>query len=126
MTLQDDRPSAVTVAREARELISNPDRWTTGAYARTASGEESLSRDPCAAQWCALGAHIRPKVPPRVRRAVAAALRRAARELRPGDRGGPATANDQGGHAVVMAMYDRAIELLEQEAAETEEQHRDG
>jgi hypothetical protein len=110
-------PDTVTAARDARALIANPDRWTTGSYARTAIGTKCAPDDPLAARWCALGArHIASEgAATEVSDAVESALRRAARELRDG--GSPAAVNDRRGHAAVLAMYDRAIELLEQEAA---------
>jgi hypothetical protein len=117
MTLQDDRPNAVTVARAARALIAHPDRWTTRSYARTAIGTKCAPDDPLAARWCALGArHLASEaVDPEVSDAVESALRRAAHELWAD--GGPATVNDRHGHAAVLKMWDRAIELLEREAA---------
>lgn len=117
MTLQDDRPNAVTVARAARALIAHPDRWTIGSYARTATGTKCTPDDPLAARWCALGARnlASEGADHEVSDAVESALRRAARELRDG--GGPAIVNDRQGHAAVLKMWDRAIALLEQEAA---------
>jgi hypothetical protein len=119
MTLQDDRPDAVTVARAARALIENRDRWTTGSYARTAIGTKCAPDDPRAARWCAIGARVarvaRGAADREASDAVDVALRRAAHELWAD--GSPATVNDRRGHAAVLAMYDRAIELLEREAA---------
>jgi hypothetical protein len=116
MTLQDDRPDAVTVARDVRALISDPDRWTTCAYARTAIGTKCAPLDPQAVQWCALGAVVRIADDARLERMIAGALCTAAADLGIGY-GSPASINDQRGHDAVLKMYDRAIELLEQEAA---------
>jgi hypothetical protein len=117
MTVQEDTPNAVTVARDARALIVHPDRWTTGSYARTAIGTKCAPDDPLATRWCALGASYLALegADPEVSDAVESALRRAVRELW-GD-GRPAAVNDEQGHAAVLKMYDRAIELLEREAA---------
>jgi hypothetical protein len=116
MTLQDDRPNAVTVAREARALIADRDRWTTGSYARTAIGTKCAPDDPLAVRWCASGACLARGAADHEVSAVEVALYRAARELR-GERWGPAGVNDLLGHAAVLVMYDRAIESLEREAA---------
>jgi hypothetical protein len=117
MTVQEDTPNAVTVARDARALIVHPDRWTTGSYARTAIGTKCAPDDPLAVRWCAIGAGVaRGPADREVSYAVEVALYRAARELR-GERWGPAGVNDLLGHAAVLVMYDRAIELLAQEAA---------
>jgi hypothetical protein len=115
MTLQDDRPNAVTVAREARALIENPDRWTVGHYAETARGNPCNPTDRLAARWCAVGA-VRVCEPDDrdVRFAVGTALWNAALSM---GAPGAATVNDRRGHDAVLKMYDRAIELLEQEAA---------
>lgn len=40
----------------ARDLISDPKRWTTGYFAKKADGEITASRKPDAVCWCASGA----------------------------------------------------------------------
>ena len=41
---------------KAWELLEDPKKWTTGAYARTASGELRQSHDADATCWCTIGA----------------------------------------------------------------------
>jgi len=38
------------------ELLTAPERWTQGAYARTALGRPIAADDPAACQWCLVGA----------------------------------------------------------------------
>lgn len=42
----------------ARELLSDPARWTKGAYARTTNKSSVASRSPEARCWCPLGAML--------------------------------------------------------------------
>jgi hypothetical protein len=110
--------TAVTVARAARALIEDPDRWTTGNYAQTAGGRECTPDDLRAVRWCAVGAlRACAADDDDVRGAIGRALCCAANDL--GYRRA-ATLNDAQGHAAVLAMYDRAIRLLEQEAPDDE------
>lgn len=41
---------------KARNLISTPERWTQGAFARRADGTNTDVDDPKATAWCSLGA----------------------------------------------------------------------
>jgi hypothetical protein len=116
MTLQDDRPDAVTVARDARALIADRDRWTTGSYARTAIGTKCAPDDPRATRWCAIGARVaRGAADREVSDAVAVALG-ARRANCAGSVGAPQPSTTCWA-TPRFSMYDRAIELLEQEAA---------
>lgn len=45
--------------REARRLISAPERWTRYAWARDGHGRQCNSLSPTAVQWCARGAVMR-------------------------------------------------------------------
>ncbi len=49
-------PDTVQVLKEARALIADPARWTTGCFAVDAAGEPIGPRDDGACRWCALGA----------------------------------------------------------------------
>lgn len=51
--------SAVEVLTEARELITPPERWTRGWYARDAEGREVDATDPNAVCFCSIGALCR-------------------------------------------------------------------
>lgn len=41
---------------KVHKLLSSPDRWTQGVYARTAEGEECRINDEKAVCWCIYGA----------------------------------------------------------------------
>lgn len=45
----------VKILRAARDLISDPKKWTQGAYARDANGDLCRCEGPEAASWCAFG-----------------------------------------------------------------------
>jgi hypothetical protein len=96
----------IAIIRRAREIISDPKRWTQGTYARDKDGAAIHPYDDSATCWCALGA-----------------LARAAIELnaQPGD-GSAATdrlincsqrfvgsVNDHDGHAAVLSLFDKAL-----------------
>jgi hypothetical protein len=114
MTTSTTEHSVVDVLRAARERISDPERWTTGYYARNAYGDEVVANSPAACQWCAVGAvlaetdldlglslHLSP-------------LAKAAKEYL--DRAGPVLdVNDDRGHAATLELYEQAIELAEAE-----------
>ena len=38
------------------ELIADPERWTRGWYAKTATGQDVNACDGAACRWCAIGA----------------------------------------------------------------------
>jgi hypothetical protein len=99
----------------ARKLIENPDRRTSGAWARNATGEPIDPQAPDACQFCSTGA---------VRRAArnigeqhwvtnschmldVAATEMKSQTFRPGQH---RAFNDREDHAAVLAMFDRAIE----------------
>lgn len=44
------------VLQRARKLITKPECWTTGEFARRANGEGTYSMCPTAVSWCAAGA----------------------------------------------------------------------
>ena len=100
--------TALEVLKAARELISRPEAWTQGVWARDASGEKVLSTSREAVCWCALGA---------VTRSACNALEQevAFTELRQGTTGfgGIGDFNDQSSHGEVLALFDRAIVRLE-------------
>lgn len=95
--------TAVEILREARALIESPDRWTQGAYARTAAGTETDPSARDAAQWCALGA-ICHAGDGSVNTQDAIALLKGATYQ------SVTVLNDEDGHADVLAMFDRAIQ----------------
>lgn len=89
----------------AKTLISYEEDWTQGHAARKSNGTQALAESDKAVRWCALGAL----------KAVGADYR-AQRFLDEASTIGNAIrTNDDLGHAAVMAMYDRAIELAGEE-----------
>lgn len=100
----------IAIIRRAREIISDPEKWTQGTYARDRDGAPIHPGDEEASCWCALGA-----------------IAKAAIELeaQPGD--GSAAAdrlwniskrpvgwvNDYGprvqAHAAVLSLFDKAL-----------------
>lgn len=104
---------AVDLLREARALISDPDKWTQGTLARNAYGSEVASYSHDACKWCVAGAMLRVAdsndVPYSTELSAHSALVLASRELF----GSSAIeeVNDTRTHADVLALFDRAIEL---------------
>jgi hypothetical protein len=103
------KPSEILTA--ARDLISDPERWCHGASARTSNGVSTMPCSPVAAQWCAVGAcekahsgfiHVE-------------ALDVLNKSARLHFKLGAAAVNDDLGHAAVMEMYDKAIEIAKRE-----------
>ena len=54
-----DTQSAAQVLRAARELLSDPARWTKGAWAEDGAGMEVSPVSPNAVCWCVEGALMR-------------------------------------------------------------------
>ena len=46
----------LSVLKGARELLSDPERWTRGAFARDRKGGPVTPFNPRACQWCVTGA----------------------------------------------------------------------
>lgn len=93
--------------RAARALIEDPERWTTGVLARSAKGRSVSPYGRAAVAWCAFGAADRVRLgsPHYLHRAVTT-----------WSCNGLGDVNDRLGHAAVLQVYDRAIELAEAEA----------
>lgn len=104
--------STVEILKAARERISDPERWTTRVGARDQAGDATLVLDPNACKWCALGSIEAETNGPGVLYAEASA----ALFLGTQNEYGVVGTNDHLGHDAVLAMYDRAIQLAEQEA----------
>lgn len=108
---------AVTVLKRARKLLSNPERWTKGAFAKDRRGQRVPSGDPKAVCYCAAGALKRCAGNGVLWVVATSYLVRAAR------RGNYSPANvwyyndhPRRTHAQVMRWFDRAIALAEKEA----------
>lgn len=91
----------------ARELISDPAKWTTGYYARTANGQCTNSENPDAVCWCAFGALWKVS---NSRSNSANLLETAANHLFHED---VVTVNDVMGHEAILKVYDLAIEYAD-------------
>lgn len=97
---------ALEIIKSARELISDPERWSQGWYARDKRGDWTNFNSPTACKWCAMGA---------IRKMANAdyegycvylfALVGGAWELD--------DFNDNHTHAEVLALFDKAIAKLE-------------
>lgn len=98
--------TVVEILKEARELISVPERWTKMAYARDAVGNAVNWNDPTAYCWCSLGALHRA--------AENRALYHLAREfLRSSTPKTIADFNDETDHPTVLKAFDLAISKAE-------------
>jgi hypothetical protein len=96
------------VLKAARALISDPARWTQGAYARDEQGNEVDIYDAEACAWCALGAITLVSIDMPGSRAW--------RELMATTAIPVSDFNDNSDHAAVLGLYDRTIARLEREA----------
>jgi hypothetical protein len=88
-------------------------RWTKGAFARDANGNEVFIWSPLAVCWCAEGALKRCRLPRTIDDSISSLFdRRDLNQVAAILFGQDMTAvNDDLGHAAVMQMYDKAIEL---------------
>jgi hypothetical protein len=98
--------------REARAIIADPSRWTTGVAARKATGEKTSPLDGDAASFCAIGAIMRAAVGNPFREQAAQEFLYAyLEEAQPGRY--ITAINDTDGHEAVLNMFDKAIALAE-------------
>ncbi|WP_454813801.1 DUF6197 family protein [Labrys neptuniae] len=103
------------ILKQARELISVPERWTRGESARDYNGDYVAENSPSAVCWCALGSMSA------VNGGHGGGIYSAARDLlvqaispipaltEGGAIGIVAEFNDSHTHAEVLAAFDRAI-----------------
>jgi hypothetical protein len=111
--------STAEILRAARERIADPARWTKGTFARTEAGREVSAQAEIAVRWCARGSLYR-----ECGSACTNTTRRAEQTLRdvvpdieidlPFDVEPIAWINDNGIHAHVLELYDRAISFAEE------------
>lgn len=109
--------TVLSVLRDARALIATSERWTKGAYAKTAAGMDCGVHDPGATCFCAHGAVLKAATWAQLQ--VGAGARHALDAVLPamrGEAGGAPTQyapffNDapETTHADVLAAFDRAI-----------------
>jgi hypothetical protein len=94
--------------KAARQLITDPAKWTQGWFARNAAGENVNALSQSAVCFCALGALDKFN-------AVPATIDAITRQL-PSDLVTISKFNDTHTHAEVLALFDAAIAELEGEA----------
>jgi hypothetical protein len=101
----------VEILKAARALIEDPERWTQHEYAVKGDGSGTFSLDVDARQWCATGALQRVLAGQIASETEAfIILESAAQDL---DVDGIIGVNDELGHAAVMQMYNKAIEIAQ-------------
>lgn len=108
------------ILRKARELISDPERWTKGAFARNAQGASVSYRHDAATCFCSVGAVERAAFKDGVddNQPISVALRALYRgKLYAIPSIAAFNDRDDTTHGDVLAMFDRAIALAEDEEA---------
>jgi hypothetical protein len=89
--------------QQARDLIADPKRWTTGTTARDVDGVPIHSRKPQAVSWCAIGA-IQRVVPEHLSfYAIQALVDACGVEV--------SLVNDRYGHEAILTLFDNAIAM---------------
>lgn len=101
----------VEALRAARELISDPARWTKGADARDDSGEDVSYHSEAATCWCGIGAlyHVTMHTGLGQEQARQFLLQASGERLF-------STFNDASEHSDVLGAFDRAIILAQHHA----------
>jgi hypothetical protein len=96
----------VEILKAARAKIEDPERWTTGMYARNREGLPIPSNDRVACKWCAHGAMmaVTDDDDPDYYKAINALSNVCG--------GSPANFNDSHTHAEVLDAFDQAIDAL--------------
>lgn len=98
----------------AREKIADPEKWTREALARDSNGKRCEPTSPNAVSWCAQGSAVAVSGGVALRTIKAALTQACRRQFPRGDWMAPiwpGDVNDEKGHAAVMEMFDRAIEI---------------
>lgn len=108
--------TTIHILKEARELLSDPQRWTQKVYARNEGGSSTreIQKAVC---WCPLGAlaKVGGMNTPLDAGIILydAQLRLAATTLRSAMGGNIALFNDRRSHAAVLRAFDNAIQMME-------------
>lgn len=106
----------IEVLRGARELISDPERWTRGTLARDKDDCVVRPQSPAAVKWCVVGALYHECPAGLHPLQVARCIRSALNALSAATSANPSDVNDNGGHKRVLALCARAIARLEKTA----------
>lgn len=106
--------SPLSILIWSRDLIADPEHWTTGHYATTDDYQPTDPTNPDASRWCAIGSLERISADHGTERSTNQRamdiLHHVAWAM--GD-GTPADINDRGNHALVMDMFARAIAIAD-------------
>lgn len=103
--------TVLEVLVKARERISDPEKWTQGAFGRDPEGEARGIGDNGACRWCAAGAIYMNDGDLELDGAIAA-LERLVEAPPPTAMDGPlAYFNDTSTHEEVLTLFDRAIAI---------------
>lgn len=94
----------------ARSLISDPDHWTTGAFARAESGRATGYRTPGAVCFCSLGSVKRTAKTEVISDKTALVLWQWVVEN--SDHEAVEPFNDNSNHTEVLAMFDGTLEAV--------------
>jgi hypothetical protein len=100
--------TALDKLRAARDLISDPERWTQGTIARDWTGKQTTADAVDAFCWCAIGALEKVASNAQPFRALRWAMPSGYRSI--------VSFNDTHTHAEVLALFDKAIAELERAA----------
>jgi hypothetical protein len=105
------KPLQHQVIARALELIADEANWSQGAWARTASGKPCAWIDPAAKSFCAMGALNRAahELAGLNGYEMAVSAARQVVSVRGGSHAHLPEINDSEGHAVVVAMFRRAL-----------------
>ena len=102
------KPVSVTIIQRAREIISEPENWCRGSFARGRGGVSVSVRDSSARRFCAMGALIlaATEITGDNTRANELAYSIAKTISKTGSL---VFINDRQGHAAVLALFDEAL-----------------
>lgn len=106
--------NALDILRAGRALLDDPTHWTQGAFSRFQDGEAALWDMPSAVSFCTMGAIFRVDDRSSLRQDEAAGKYLAA-GFGVADVDQVLRANDHNTHAEVLAAWDRAIALAEEQ-----------
>lgn len=108
--------TSLEVLRGARELLSDPSRWARGTFAKDAFGTKVGVSSSSAVSFCAAGALAKVHGSRPSLFHTDPVLKESLMLLSKGLRGEVAERNDHGTHETVLAGFDRAIALAEEQS----------